>query len=121
MAYGIIEYNDEGLPKCEICGLHFDRVLSHVRQKHNMSAREYKQKYGFDTTKGICSKNSSKLSRTRALENYDKVIKSNLIINGVNTRFKKNHKGRTYDKLSRQSIIRLTNQITSTKNIKKST
>jgi hypothetical protein len=109
--YGVIEYDQEGKPKCEICGKHFDRLLSHVRQKHNMSALEYKKTYGLDTRKGICSEKSRKLSSKKAYENYEKVIADNLINKGSKTRFKKGCKGRTKEQLSRQSIIRLKKQL----------
>lgn len=107
MAYGIIEYNEDGLPKCEICGKFFDRVISHVRQKHEMNEREYKKEFGFDLKKGICSKESSEKTRVRTLENYDKVIDLNLVTKGVKTRFRQGHEGRTRDKVSEQTRIRL--------------
>lgn len=105
--YGIIEYNAEGKPKCEICEEYFDRVAAHVRQKHDISAREYKIKYGFDLKKGICSKESKIKSRERVLENYDKVVSDNLIKKGENTRFKEGSKGRTKEKVSEQTRLML--------------
>ena len=113
--YGVTEYNKEGKAKCEICGKYFDRVSSHVRQKHNMSAYEYKKAYGLDTRKGICSEKSRKKSSKKTYENYEKVIAENLINKGFSTRFKKCSKGRTREQLSEQSIIRLTNQINQVK------
>ena len=107
MAYGIIEYNGEGKPKCEICEEYFDRVAYHVRQKHDMTAMEYKIAYGFDLHKGICSKESQEKSRVKAIENYENVIKCNLINNGKSTRFKAGSKGRTKDKVSEQTRIML--------------
>ncbi len=104
---GIIEYNDEGLPKCEICGNYFKRVLSHVRQKHNLNEREYKLKYGFDLKKGICSFQSSLLSREKVLQNYDLCINKNLLSKGETTHFKKGHKGRTKDQVSLQTKLML--------------
>lgn len=105
--YGIIEYDFDGKPICEICGKSFSRVLSHVRQKHDMTEREYKLKFGFDLKKGICSQDSSEKSRERALKNYDKVIAENLIKNGQKSRFKNGDPGRTKDKVSEQTRIRL--------------
>ena len=115
--YGVIEYDQEGKPKCEICGKHFDRVISHVRQMHNMSALEYKLEFGFDTSKGICSEKTAKLSREKAYQNYEKVIAENLVNKGSKTRFKTGCKGRTREQLSEQTIIRLSNQF-KTKSIK---
>ena len=107
MGYGKIEYNDEGLPKCEICGKHFHRVTAHVRQVHGLSAREYKLQFGLDLIKGICSKESAEKSREKAMSNYDKVIAENLIQCGEETRFKKGAVGRTRDKVSQQTLNRL--------------
>lgn len=107
MAYGVIEYNEEGKPMCEICGEYHDRVLSHVRQKHNMSAREYKIEFGFDLKKGICSKESSNRTRLKTLENRAIVIDKNLIEKGHKSRFKNGSKGRTKDKVSEQTRIAL--------------
>tara|TARA_R110000787_G_scaffold11722_12_gene38531 strand:- start:11126 stop:11500 length:375 start_codon:yes stop_codon:yes gene_type:complete len=103
MSYGEIDYNEYGQPKCEICGEYFDRVSSHVRQKHELSAREYKKKYGLDLSKGICSKVSSEKSREKVYDNYDKVIGNNLVKNGEPTRFKNGSKGRTKDQVSEQT------------------
>jgi hypothetical protein len=89
MAYGVIEYNDEGKPKCEICGKYFSRVLSHVRQVHMLNEREYKIRFGLDLKKGICSKESSLRSRMKVFENYDKVVKDNLIKKGKKSRYVK--------------------------------
>lgn len=107
MSYGIIEYDDNGLPKCEICGKYFKRVLPHVRQKHDMSEKEYKLQFGFDLKKGICSKESSELSRQKTYDNYDKCISKNLIIGGLNTRYADGDEGRTKDKVSEQTRLRL--------------
>lgn len=107
MAYGEIEYNEDGQPKCEVCGKYFNRVISHVRQKHEMNEKEYKKQFGFDLYKGICSKESSERTRLKTLSNYDKCIEGNLIINGSKTRFKDGCKGRTKEKVSEQTRIRL--------------
>ena len=107
MSYGKIEYNDEGLPKCEICGKHFNRVTAHVRQIHGLSAREYKLQFGFDLIKGICSKESAERTRVKTMSNYDTVIADNLIKGGEETRFKKGSLGRTREKVSQQTLNRL--------------
>lgn len=106
MSYGYIEYNESGLIKCEICGRFFKRPLTHVRQKHFIEEREYKQQFGFDVKKGICSKESAELSREKIFDNYDKCIKKNLS-KGVEYRFKKGDPGRTKDMVSAQTKKRL--------------
>jgi hypothetical protein len=107
MSYGKIEYNEDGLPKCEICGEHYHRVTAHVRQVHGLSAKEYKKEFGFDLQKGICSKESSQKSRDKAMSNYDKVIGENLIKGGEETRFKVGSRGRTREQVSQQTLNRL--------------
>lgn len=107
MAYGIIEYDDDGNPVCEICKKSFKRVLAHVRQKHFMNEREYKLQFGFDLGKGICSKDSSEKSRIKTLENFNKCIANNLLTKGATTRFVINSSGRTKDKVSEQTRKRL--------------
>ena len=107
MSFGKIEYNENGQPKCDICGNHFNRVISHVRQKHQINEKEYKKMFGFDLKKGICSKESSEKTRLKTLDNYDKCIGNNLITKGYKTRFNKGDEGRTKDKVSEQTRIRL--------------
>lgn len=107
MPHGIISYNEEGLPKCEICGKHFSRVLSHVIQKHEMNEREYKRMFGLDLGTGICSIASSEKTSKKTLSNYDKCISKNLIVKGTKTRFDKGCEGRTKDKLSEQTRLAL--------------
>lgn len=111
MSYGKIEYDQRGKPKCEICGKHYSRVLSHTRQAHSINEREYKIEFGFDLGKGICSKDSSEKSRIKALENFDKVIAVNLIRKGINSRFKDGSKGRTKDKVSAQTKLMLKDRL----------
>ena len=105
--YGIIEYDNNGLPICKICGKSFKRVLTHVRQKHDVNEKEYKLQFGLDLHKGICSKESSEISRNLVFANYDKCISKNLLYDGKKTRFKINSEGRTKDKVSEQTRLRL--------------
>ena len=113
MSYGIIEYNAEGLPKCEICGKHFARVLTHVRQKHFMTAREYKIMYGFDLKKGILSEATKAKSQESVKLNYDLVVTHNLINQGNKSRYENGHKGRTKDLVSEQTRIALKKRLES--------
>lgn len=107
MAYGKIEYDEEGKPICEICGGSFKRVTAHARQKHDISARDYKKMFGLDVRKGICSKESRELSRERLFDNYDVSVKSNLLKKGAKSRFKVGSKGRTKEQVSEQTLLRL--------------
>ena len=103
MEKGIIRYDKDGLPICEICGGSFDRLLAHVRQKHFIAAREYKITYGLDVKKGITSRRSAEKSRQAVMENYDKVVGENLLKGGEGSRFEKGSKGRTRDQVSEQT------------------
>ena len=111
MSYGIIEYDKEGKPKCEICAKHYNRVTSHVRQAHNISAREYKLKFGFDLNKGIISKASKKKSSDAVHRNFDLVVTKNLVVKGNKTRFKHGSKGRTKDQVSEQTRLMLNERL----------
>lgn len=107
MAYGVIEYNEDGQPMCEICGNYFNRVIAHARQKHHISEKEYKLQFGFNLRKGICSKESSEKSRERVFENYEQCIGKNLELLGQKSRFKVGSEGRTQDKVSEQTRLML--------------
>lgn len=111
MSYGVIEYNKDGKPKCELCGRHFNRVISHVRQKHEMNEREYKQMFGFDLKKGICSKESAEKSRDATMKNFDKCIVFNLLVRGEHSRFAQGSQGRTKDMVSEQTKLMLKNRL----------
>lgn len=119
MAYGIIEYNEIGQPMCEICGKFYNRVLAHVRQKHDMNEREYKLQFGFDLKKGICSEESSERTRIKTLENYDKCVEVNLKQKGLKSRFTFGGTGRTKDMVSEQTRIMLKERLKKPEMIKK--
>ncbi len=108
MGYGEIRFDDDGLPICEICGKSFKRLLTHVRQKHFMSAREYKEQFGLDVSKGIMSEESREKSRYNVYSNFGKVVIQNLIEKGEETRYKDGDKGRTKDMVSEQTKKMLT-------------
>lgn len=101
---GEITYID-GKPVCHICGKSFHRLMTHVRQKHNLTALEYKKEFGLNTGKGITSEASSQKSREAVYNNPD-IIKA-LTENGKKSRFKINSKGRTKDMVSLQERNRL--------------
>lgn len=111
MAYGRVEYDEDGNPICEYCKKSFKRVLTHVRQKHGVTEREYKLQFGLELSKGICSAESAGISSLRAYDNYNKVIAINLINKGRRTRFKKGDPGRTADMVQEQTRIALVERL----------
>ena len=110
MPFGIVTYNDQGQPICEECGLAFDRVVSHIRQAHNMDGRQYKKKYGLDLKKGICSAQSAEKSRIQNKINFDLVVTQNLIEKGENSRYVKGSSGYKKEYVSEQTRQRLRSQ-----------
>jgi hypothetical protein len=104
---GKVHYDENGKPICSICGKSFDRLLTHVRQKHFMTEREYKEMNGLDVGTGIISKESKQKSRDAVFRNYNKVVAKNLIMAGESTRYKAGHEGRTKDMVSEQTKKRL--------------
>jgi len=110
MKKGVINYDSFGKPICNICGKGYNKLISHVVQKHNISAIEYKETYGYDLHKSILSKKAEDNARKNAVRNMPKYI-NNLIKSGEKTRFKNGHKGRTKDKVSQQTLNRIKNQI----------
>lgn len=94
---GVIEYNENGLPKCEICGKHFKRVMTHVRQVHFMNKHEYKAEYGLVKKRGICSKESSLKSTKFLLASHESGVVNHLLNKDNPYKFKSGHKGRVKD------------------------
>jgi len=54
---------------CAICGEGHRQVGTHIVQRHGMTAREYREKYGFDVKKGQLPDDLRKLYGEQALEN----------------------------------------------------
>jgi uncharacterized Zn finger protein (UPF0148 family) len=102
-----IKFNSDGQPICPICGKAFHRLASHTRQVHKISAAAFKAAYGLDKKKGICSADSSNLSREAVRKNGT----ANNLKAGAVYRFKKGSKGRTKDMVSQETRIRLRNRL----------
>jgi len=86
---------------CLICGKLFTRPVSHVWQVHKLSAREYKQKHGLDTKRGIATKEYKERMRDHVFANGT----VNNLKAGKKFHFKKGHK-HNY-KRSKQTMARL--------------
>lgn len=112
--YAEISYDHEGKPICHICGKSFKKLMTHVWQKHNMSAYDYKKTFGLETTKGIMCQESVEIARLRNKQNYDKVVKENLLTKGEPKRFQIGWEGRTKDKVSPMTRKKLKENISRT-------
>lgn len=107
---GEITYDEQLRPICHICGRAYNKLMSHVRLKHDLSALEYKKIFGLNTTKGVVSPITADKLRMHVEKNYEVVVKSNLLVDGKSTRFVNGCKGRTKDKLSLQALKGLKNR-----------
>ena len=55
--------------QCKICGRWYRQVGSHVVNTHKMTAREYREKFGYDVKKGQLPKDLKQLYGRQAIEN----------------------------------------------------
>ena len=61
---GRLVYDGEGKIQCHICGHWYKDLASHVRQTHNIMAKEYREIYELNRTQPLCSpEKSNKLAR----------------------------------------------------------
>lgn len=56
------------LVQCQICKRWFRQVGSHIWQKHGITAREYREQFGFDVKKGQLPKDYRELKAEQAFE-----------------------------------------------------
>lgn len=103
--YGKPEYDDQGRVMCEVCGQHFDRVIAHSRQVHDLGARAYKVRFGLDVKKGLLSDRSRARSQ-EAVYSRPEIIEA-LVANGQEHRFKPGSQGRTKEMVSEQTRTNL--------------
>ena len=110
---GEILYDDDGRPICHVCGRAFDKLGQHVYNRHDMTADEYKEKFGLDRRVGLTSDKTKKKLQEAVKDNYSVVVEKNLLNNGVKTRFEKNNKHRTKEKVRLQTYTRLSERLKS--------
>ena len=55
--------------QCQVCGLWYRKVGSHVWQVHKMSAREYRKEYGFDVKRGQLPEDDRLVMREHVFSN----------------------------------------------------
>ena len=63
------DYIKDGKIKCLVCGRYSVRPISHVWQKHDMTAREYKTEFGLDLKKGIATEEYKDRMRDHVFSN----------------------------------------------------
>ena len=84
--YGKIEHNSSGKVICHICGRAYTKLGNHIKESHNMTIKEYKEKFGLCANARTTENSYSKKMRKLA---YDNNMDKQLLEVGKNTRFKK--------------------------------
>ena len=84
-----------GLPdpnkiQCLICYKWYKKPMSHAWQVHHTTAKEYKDNYNLEQ-KGLIPEHDKEILRKHVKDNFDLVVKYNLLKKGKQTRFKKDH------------------------------
>lgn len=83
---------DPGKIMCLICGHYYTQVGTHIVQRHNMTAREYRKQYGYNLKRGQLPPDYRELKAKRVKDTWNKV-KDNLLVKGKASRFKKGAPG----------------------------
>lgn len=99
---GEIKMDSEGKLICHICGRAFKKLSSHAYNGHNITAYEYKKMFELNNNAGLLIESTKEKLRKHNKNNYEVVVKENLISKGKNSRFKEGDKGRTKDKIRLQ-------------------
>lgn len=68
-AAGTIAYDDQGKVICHICGKSFVRLGSHVKENHDLTIAEYKEKFGLCHSARTTGKTYSETMRQHAKNN----------------------------------------------------
>lgn len=84
--HGKIEYDVNGKVICHICGRAYTRLGSHIKESHNMTTKEYKEKYGLCARTKTTAEDYSTVMRNHA---YNHNMDKQLTESGKKTRFKK--------------------------------
>lgn len=105
----VVQYDYEGKVVCELCWLSFNKLWVHIRNSHDMLTKDYRKQCWLDMKTRLMSEASIELARRRNKENFDLVVKDNLLNLWVSTRYKDWHKWRTKESVSIQSFNRLKN------------
>lgn len=74
--------------KCEICKKEYRHLGSHIYHAHKILTREYKIQFGLPIKESLISDEIREKLRDANAENYDLVVKKNLLANGSKNWFK---------------------------------
>lgn len=82
---GTIAYDERGYVVCHICGKAYRRLGTHVAQAHDMTIKEYKERFGLCNNAKTTEANYSRMMHDYA---YQYNMPEQLRIAGANTRIK---------------------------------
>lgn len=94
---GEVALDEQNRLICHICGRAFKKLGSHAINGHGITAYEYKKMFELNNNTGLLIESSKEKLRQNIKDNYEVVVKQNLLENGSKTRFKKGSKGRPKD------------------------
>lgn len=77
----------EGKKQCLICGKWYNKPVSHAYNYHGVDKRSYKEAFGLDVRRGIVAEVTKEKLQEAVKNNFELVVKQNLITKGKNTRF----------------------------------
>lgn len=77
----------KGKIQCRLCEKWYYKPMCHAYQTHNITEKEYKEHFGLER-KGILADSTKEKLQEAVRDNYDVVIKKNLIERGEETRYK---------------------------------
>lgn len=106
---GIVAFDDDGKCICHICGRSFVKLGNHIKESHNMTIDEYKEKFGLCRNARTTQQIYHETMRIHAFANN---MDKKLISWGENTRIKKGETGKRKGKEIRlQEKIQFRNKL----------
>lgn len=105
---GEVHYANNGDPICHICGMAYRKLGNHVAFRHHMTQQEYRDRFKLYHNTKLSNNGYKELMRLYNKENYDIVVKQNLIKGGVNTRVSEDNNlpGRKYGRRIKELYVK---------------
>lgn len=85
---GTMMYATNGDPICHVCGRAYRTLDGHINQVHDMSHKQYCDRYKLLRNTKLCSEEYRQMKRTLQIPYKDVVVYDNLVVKGEATRFK---------------------------------
>ncbi len=100
---GYIERDEQDKVICHICGKSFRKLGGHIKEKHQMTIRDYKKEFDLCFNTQTTSHDYNQKMKEYALENH---MDEQLIRTGKATRFEKNKMSKTRRSCKQEAILR---------------